>query len=119
MIIALGLRTPVAVATSLVLIVVNSAAGLVPYLIRADAGAGFDWPVVATFALAAIVVTLPAGRLARRIPAARLRRGFAVLVLLVAAGVTTQALVAPDRLDPPPTTPPPHPQERNNHGHRP
>jgi uncharacterized protein len=94
MIIALGLRTPVAVATSLVVIVVNSAAGLAPYLIGPDAGAGFDWPLVASFALAAIVASLPAGRLARRIPAAGLRRGFAVLVLVVAAGVTTQALVA-------------------------
>ncbi|WP_433038172.1 sulfite exporter TauE/SafE family protein [Actinomycetospora sp. CA-053990] len=93
MIIALGLRTPIAVATSLVVIVVNSAAGLAPYLIGADAGVGFDWPVIATFALAAIVASLPAARLARHIPAARLRRGFAVLVLLVAVGVTTQVLV--------------------------
>ena len=92
MIIALGLRTPVAVATSLVVIVINSVAGLIPYLVAGDADAAMNWPVIAAFALAAIVVSLPAGRLARRVPAAVLRRGFAVLVLLVAAGVTTQAL---------------------------
>ncbi len=94
LIIALGLRTPAAVATSLVVIVINSAAGLVPYLATGHAAAGMYWPVIAAFALAAIVVSLPAGRLARRVPAAVLRRGFAVLVLLVAAGVTTQAVTA-------------------------
>ncbi|MDD7939602.1 sulfite exporter TauE/SafE family protein [Actinomycetospora lutea] len=92
MIIALGLRTRVAVATTLVVIVVNSAAGLVPHL--AGPAPGMDLPVVATFALAAVAVALPAGRLARRVPAAVLRRGFAVLVLLVAAGVLAQALAA-------------------------
>ncbi|MDD7942687.1 sulfite exporter TauE/SafE family protein [Actinomycetospora lutea] len=92
LIIALGLRTPIAVATSLAIIVINSAAGLVPYLASGHVAVGMNWPVIAVFALAAIVVSLPAGRLARRIPAAVLRRGFAVLVLLVAAGVTAQAL---------------------------
>lgn len=94
LIIVLGLRTHVAVATSLVIIVINSVAGFVPYLISGHTASGMNWPVVAAFALAAIVVSLPAGRLARRVHAAVLRRGFAVLVLLVAAGVTTQAVAA-------------------------
>lgn len=95
LIIALGLRTPVAVATSLVIIVVNSVAGLVPYLIGGLGGvAVVDWSLIAAFALAAIVVSLPAGRLARRVPPRVLRRGFAVLVLFVAAGVTAQAVTA-------------------------
>ena len=93
LIIALGLRTPTAVATSLVIIAVNSAAGLLPYL-----GSGSDsqvnWWVIGPFALAAIAFSLPAGRLARRLPPVLLRRGFAVLVLLVAAGVGLQSLVA-------------------------
>ncbi len=90
LIVALGLRTLTAVATSLVVIVINSAAGLVPYL-GAETG-GLDWSIVAPFALAAVVASLPAGRLARRLPAGRLRRGFAVLVLVVAAGVAAQSL---------------------------
>lgn len=94
LIIALGLRTPIAVATSLVIIVINSAAGLVPYLIGSQGGPAMNWPVIAAFAGAAIVVSLPAGHLARRVPAKVLRRGFAVLVLLVAAGVTAQAVTA-------------------------
>ncbi|MCD2191140.1 sulfite exporter TauE/SafE family protein [Actinomycetospora soli] len=94
LIIALGLRTPNAVATSLVIIVVNSIAGLTPYLVAGRGTGAMNWPVIAVFALAAILVSLPAGRLARRVPAAGLRRGFAVLVLLVAAGVTVQAITA-------------------------
>lgn len=92
MIIALGLRTPIAVATSLVVIAINSVAGLVPYLVAGHTAAVMNWPVIAAFALAAIAASLPAGRIARCVPAAILRRGFAVLVLLVAAGVTTQTL---------------------------
>ena len=93
LIIALGLRTPNAVATSLVIIVVNSVAGLMPYL-TTGRGTGVDWRIVGVFALAAIVVPLPAGGLARHVPAATLRRGFAMLVLLVAAAVTAQAVTA-------------------------
>lgn len=73
---------------------INSGAGLVPYLAARHIAAGMNWPVFAVFALAAVVVSLPAGRLARCIPAAALRRGFAVLVLLVAAGVITQAIAS-------------------------
>jgi uncharacterized protein len=91
LIVALGLRTPTAVATSLVVIVINSAAGLVPHL-DATTGPGLDWSVIVPFALAAVVASLPAGRLARRLPAGRLRQGFAVLVLLVAAGVAAQSI---------------------------
>jgi uncharacterized protein len=94
LIIALGLRTASAVATSLVIIVVNSVAGLLPYLLAGRAAGAMDWSLIATFTASAILFSLPAGRLARRIPAAALRRGFAVLVLLVAAGVTAQAVTA-------------------------
>ncbi|MFC5139808.1 sulfite exporter TauE/SafE family protein [Actinomycetospora rhizophila] len=94
MIVALGLRTRGAVATSLVIIVINSAAGFVPYLVAGHAAADMDWPLIAAFALAAVAVSLPAARLACRVPAVVLRRGFAVLVLLVAAGVLVQASTA-------------------------
>jgi len=97
LVVALGLRTPTAVATSLVVIVINSVAGLVPYFTAGAAapggGTGLDWWVIGPFAAAAILASLPAGRLARRLPASILRRGFAVLVLVVAAGVATQTVV--------------------------
>ncbi|MBW0102954.1 sulfite exporter TauE/SafE family protein [Pseudonocardia sp. KRD291] len=92
LIVALGLRTPTAVATSLVIIVANSAAGFVPYL--GASATGMNWSIIIPFAGAAIVASLPAGRLARRLTAATLRRGFAVLVLLVAAGVAAQTVTA-------------------------
>jgi len=97
LVVALGLRTPSAVATSLVVIVINSIAALLPYLTAASAAGtagGLDWTIIAPFAAAAILASLPAGRLARRLPARTLSRGFATLVLLVAAGVTAQTVVA-------------------------
>lgn len=92
LVVALGLRTTTAVATSLVIIVVNSAAALVPYL--AAGGLHLPWTAIGPFAVAAVAVSLPAGRLARRLPARLLGRGFAVLVLLVAAGVGVRSTLA-------------------------
>lgn len=92
LVMALGLRTTTAVATSLVIIVINSAAGLIPYL--ASGGLNLQWAAIGPFAAAAIVVSLPAGRLARRLPPRLLRRGFAVLVLLVATAVASQSAFA-------------------------
>ncbi|WP_199434660.1 sulfite exporter TauE/SafE family protein [Qaidamihabitans albus] len=82
----LGLTMPVAVATSLVILVINSLAGL-----AAHAGqVRLDLAVAGTFAVAALIASLLAGRFAGRLPAAALRRGFAVLVFGVAALVGTQ-----------------------------
>lgn len=94
LIIALGLRTPNAIATALIVIVINSASGLPPYLLIDHAAADMNWTIITVFLGAALLVSLPAGRLTRRIPDFTLRRGFAVLVLLVAATVIAQALTA-------------------------
>ncbi|NRQ34688.1 sulfite exporter TauE/SafE family protein [Nonomuraea sp. NN258] len=82
----LGLTAPVAVATSLVVIVLNSAWGL---LAHAGTASALDWPLTLTFAAAAMAASLVAARLAARVPPDRLRRAFAALVLVVAAGVAT------------------------------
>jgi uncharacterized membrane protein YfcA len=77
-----------AVGTSLVVIVLDSAAGF-----AAHAGdAVIDYHITAAFTLAAITGSLIAGRLATRLPADRLRPAFAYLVLAVAALVVAQAL---------------------------
>ncbi|MDQ0381342.1 sulfite exporter TauE/SafE family protein [Amycolatopsis thermophila] len=89
----LGLGAAEAVATSLVVIVINSAAGL-----AAHAGAPLDWATTAVFALAAALAAASAGRLARRLPGRLVRRGFATVVLLVAAGVGVTATIAPSAL---------------------
>ncbi|QOK22729.1 sulfite exporter TauE/SafE family protein [Janibacter indicus] len=90
LVMVLGFPMPVAVGTSLLVIAVNSATSLVA---RFQHGAGdLDWPLILGFAAAAVVGSLLGSRVADRIPAHRLSRAFAVLVLGVAALTATQAL---------------------------
>src|SRR5690349_2968222 len=91
LVLLLGLSMPAAVATSLVIIVINSAAGL-----AAHAGdAAIDYRTTAAFILAAITGALAAGRIATRLPTQRLQRAFAWLVFAIAAFVAIQAVVNP------------------------
>lgn len=87
----LGLPMAAAVGTSLVIIVINSVAGLVAHL----GDAALDYRITGAFALAAIVGSVAAARMATRLPAERLRRWFAFLVLAVAAFMLAQALFYP------------------------
>lgn len=83
----LGLPMNVAVGTSLAVIVLNSAAGF-----AAHAGSGaLDYRIAGAFTLAAVAGSLTAGRLAARLPADRLRRPFAYLVIAVAVVVLWQS----------------------------
>ncbi len=91
LVLGLGLPMTTAVPTSLVVVAVNAAAGF-----AAHAGdAQLDWMVVGVFTGAAIVGSLVAGKLAHLVPADRLRRWFAFLVLAIAAFVVIQTLVNP------------------------
>ncbi|CAI7977322.1 putative membrane transporter protein [Frankia sp. Hr75.2] len=91
LVLLLGLPMPAAVGTSLVVIVINSAAGF-----AAHAGeATLDYRIAAAFTAAAVIGSLTAGRFATRVPAERLRGSFAYLVLAVAAFVVLQAVVNP------------------------
>lgn len=87
----LGLPMTVAVGTSLVIIVINSAAGFAAHL----GSAALDYRIAAAFALAAVAGSLPAAKVATRLNADRLRRLFAYLVFAVAAFVVVQAVVNP------------------------
>lgn len=89
LVLLLGLPMPSAVATSLAVIVVNSAAGLVAHL----DGVHLDPGLTTAFAGSAVVGSLLAGRLASRVPTAALQRWFAVLVLAVAAFVLLQVVL--------------------------
>jgi uncharacterized membrane protein YfcA len=98
----LGLPMVTATATSLVVIVINSAAGFTAHL----GNATLDLQTAATFIGAAVLGTLIAGRLAPRLPSRELRRWFAYLVLAVAAYVASQAtlsLLAPVLVSPRPS----------------
>ena len=84
----LGLPMGMTIGTSLVVIVINSAAGFTAHLNDLD----IDWAVTGVFAAAAMAASLAAGRLGRRLPDVVLKRGFAIVVFAVAIYVTVQAL---------------------------
>jgi len=85
----LGLPMITAAATSLVVIVANSAAAFSAHL----GDTTIDGAIAIAFTGAAIVGSVVAGRLAPRLPGHRVRRWFAGLVLLVAAYVAIQAIL--------------------------
>lgn len=85
----LGLPMAAAVATSLIVIVLNSAAGFAAHL----GDASIDVSIAVAFTGAAVVGSLAAGRIAPRLPGERLRRWFAYLVLAVAAYVLAQTVL--------------------------
>ena len=91
LVLLLGLPMSVAVATSLVIIVTNSLAGFAAHI----GDAHIDYPIAAAFTLAAVAGSLPAARLASRLPAERLRHWFAYLVFAVAVFVVAQTLLNP------------------------
>ncbi|HEX8509080.1 MAG TPA: sulfite exporter TauE/SafE family protein [Propionibacteriaceae bacterium] len=86
----LGLPMATATATSLVVIVINSAAGFTAHL----GDASLDLATAIAFTGAAVLSSLAAGRLAPRLPGQKLRRWFAYLVLAVAAYVAIQATLS-------------------------
>jgi uncharacterized membrane protein YfcA len=91
LVLLLGLPMGIAIGTSLVVIVINSTAAFAAHADSID----LDYGVATTFAASAIIGSLVAGRLAARLPAERLRRPFAYLVLLIATLVTGQLIIAP------------------------
>jgi len=74
-----GLPMNQAVGTSLVIIALNSAAGLLGHL-----GDEFDFALTAIFVAAGLVGAFLGARLAQRLPAERLRQAFAVFVIALA-----------------------------------
>lgn len=83
LVLLLGVDMPVAIGTSLVIIVANSAAGLVSHL----SGTSIDWPITIAFASAAIAGSLVAGRLGTKLDTGHLQKWFAYLIFAVAAYV--------------------------------
>jgi uncharacterized protein len=86
LVMALGLPMRTAIGTSLLIVAVNSAAGFAAH----TSSAPLDVPVTVAFTAAAVAAALAAGRLARRLDTDRLRRWFAYLVFVVAAGILVQ-----------------------------
>lgn len=76
-----GLPMNQAIGTSLVIIAANSAAGLLGHL----TGNPLDMTLTLTFVSAGLVGTFAGARLAKRLPATRLRQAFALFVIVLAA----------------------------------
>ena len=89
LVLMLGLEMPVAIGTSLVIIVANSAAGLISHL----SGASIDWAITAAFAGTAIAGSLIASHFGTRVDTDRLQRWFAYLVFVVAAYVLVDTIL--------------------------
>lgn len=84
LVLVMGYAMPVAVGTSLVVIVVNSATALAS---RVIGGVAIEWPVILAFSLFGAVGSLLGGRVAARVPARHLSLAFAVLLIAVAGYV--------------------------------
>lgn len=89
LVLMLGVEMPIAIGTSLVIIVANSVAGFVSHI----GDAGIDWSITAAFAGTAVVTSLVAGHLGTRLDTARLQRWFAYLVFAVAAYVLVDTIL--------------------------
>lgn len=89
LVLLLGVEMPVAVGTSLLIIVANSVAGLAAHL----GDGGIDWSITIAFVGPAILGSLIAGHVGTRLETRRLQRGFAYLVFLVATYVLVDTIV--------------------------
>ncbi len=89
LVLLLGVEMPIAIGTSLVIIVANSLTGVASHM----TGTGIDWTLTAAFAGAAIVGALLAGRLGTTLDTRRLQHGFGFLVLAVATYVLADILL--------------------------
>lgn len=92
LLLTLGLPMAVAVGTSLVIIVANSVAGFAANF----SGADLDLAIAGAFIVGGLVGAVPGSRLAPRVDDDRLRTGFAVFVLIVAAFVIIEVMFLGD-----------------------
>lgn len=83
LVMVLALPMPQAVATSLVVITINSATALMARLTLVESEP-LNWGMIGVFTLAAGVGGVIGGRIGSRLPAAQLTKGFAVMLVLVA-----------------------------------
>lgn len=91
LVIVLGFTMQQAVATSLLVIVLNS---LVSLATRLGASAQVDWALIGWFSAAAAVGAIAGGGLGRRLPARHLGLGFAALLGVVSAAILGQTVLA-------------------------
>ncbi|MEO6790323.1 MAG: sulfite exporter TauE/SafE family protein [Ornithinibacter sp.] len=89
LVLVLDFPMAVAVGTSLLVIAVNSATALAA---RAHQATELDWSLIATFTAAAVVGSLLGSRAVARVPPARLKQTFAILLVVVAVYTGAQSI---------------------------
>lgn len=90
-----GLPMHRAIGTSLWIIAINAFSGFAKHLwVLDDAGLVLDWPLLAMFAAIGALGSIAGQRLASRLPQALLRRGFAVLLVLMGLFIVARELPA-------------------------
>ena len=86
-----GLPMHLAIGTSLLIIAVKSIAGFVKYIdVMEAAGLSIHWDLVLIFSAIGIVGSVIGGRVGRYVPQARLKRGFAVFLVLMGVVILGQ-----------------------------
>ncbi len=90
-----GLSMHLAVGTSLAIIALKSVSGFVKYLdVMEAAGLSIHWDLVLVFSGIGIVGSFVGGRLGAYVPQARLKRGFAIFLVLMGIVILGQNVVA-------------------------
>jgi len=78
-----NLKLRLAIGTSLFIIAVNCAAGVVGYLGKVD----FHWSLTITFVIFSALASLLGVRLARKLPVRILRKAFSIFILILGIGL--------------------------------
>ncbi len=87
-----GLNPVIAVGTSLIIIALKSLAGFAKYLsVLERLDLSVDWSIIGIFIVLGGLGSVVGGWLGRRLPAEVFRKGFAALLLIVAAGILIDA----------------------------
>lgn len=89
LVLMLGVEMPIAIGTSLLIIVTNSSAGALAHL----PGADVDWTITTAFVCTAVAGSLIAGHFGTKLDTARLQHWFAYLVFAVAGYVVVDTIL--------------------------
>ncbi|MFO8099883.1 MAG: sulfite exporter TauE/SafE family protein [Salinibacter sp.] len=89
-----GLSMHLAIGTSLLIIAVKSIAGFVKYIdVMEAAGLSIHWDLVLIFSAIGIVGSIIGGRVGRYVPQARLKRVFAIFLVLMGVVILGQNMM--------------------------
>lgn len=90
-----GLSMRLAIGTSLLIIALKSISGFVKYIdVMGDAGFSIHWDLVLIFSAIGVVGSIVGGRVGAYVPQARLKRGFAVFLVIMGVVILSQNVAA-------------------------